>query len=135
MTAKRGLHTHPGLAKASEALSDGAGYTAARQAARLLTAHPEQDWRLSDLAELVHLSTSQLVRAFNRDLGTSPMRYLARVRAHRLAHLLLETDLPISVAMSQVGWHSRGHAARQFNAVMGVNPSTYRKTSTQQSSA
>lgn len=104
------------------------GETAAEQAARLLAEAPERDWQLRDLASLVHLSVSQLGRAFTQRFGISPMRYLARVRARRLAELLVETDLPIGVAMSRVGWHSRGHAARQFTAIVGISPSNYRRT-------
>ncbi len=54
------------------------------------------------------------------------MQYLARARAQRLAWLLMETDLPIGVAMAEVGWRSRGHAARQFAELMGVSPSEFR---------
>ena len=102
--------------------------TAAHHAARLLAQDPGRDWRLRDLATLVHLSTSQLGRAFTQRFGMPPMRYLAHIRAHRLAELLVETDLPIGVAMTHVGWHSRGHAARQFTAIVGMNPSSYRRT-------
>lgn len=102
--------------------------TATERAARLLDEAPERDWRLRDLATLVHLSVSQLGRAFTRRLGMPPMRYLAHIRAHRLAELLVETDLPIGVAMTKVGWRSRGHAARQFTDVVGISPSEYRRT-------
>ena len=34
--------------------------SAAQQAARLLAERPEHDWRLDELAALVHLSVSQL---------------------------------------------------------------------------
>lgn len=50
------------------------------------------------------------------------MRYLAHIRTLRLAHLLVETDLPIGVAMTKVGWRSRGHAARQFTGIVGTSP-------------
>ena len=56
------------------------GDDAARRAARLLAEHPERPWRLPDLAEAVHLSPSQLERVFHRDVGMSPLQYLARVR-------------------------------------------------------
>ena len=60
------------------------------------------------------------------------MQYLAHVRTHRLARLLVETDLPIGVAMTRVGWSSRGHAARQFTAIIGASPSGYRREATKQ---
>ena len=104
------------------------GETSTELAARLLAEAPQRDWRLRDLAALVHLSVSQLGRAFTQRFGMPPMRYLAHIRAHRLAHLLVETDLPIGVAMTKVGWRSRGHAARQFTDVVGISPSEYRRT-------
>lgn len=105
---------------------------AVQRAARLLAECPERAWRLHDLAALVHLSTSQLGRIFSQRFGMPPMQYLAHVRAHRLARLLVETDLPIGVAMTQVGWSSRGHAARQFTAIVGASPSGYRREATKQ---
>ena len=106
--------------------------TSAQHAARLLSEYPERDWRLHDLAALVHLSPSQLGRTFSQCFGMPPMRYLTHVRAYRLAQLLTETDLPIGVAMTQVGWSSRGHAARQFTAIIGAGPSDYRRAATTQ---
>lgn len=119
---------------ASGATEQRSGETATELAARLLAEAPERDWRLRDLATLAHLSTSQLGRAFTQRFGMPPMRYLAHVRAHRLAELLVETGLPVGVAMTHVGWHSRGHAARQFTAIVGVSPSAYRRTATQRAS-
>ncbi|GAA1203180.1 hypothetical protein GCM10009585_21480 [Brevibacterium paucivorans] len=104
------------------------GETSTELAARLLAEAPQRDWRLRDLAALVHLSVSQLGRAFTQRFGMPPMRYLAHIRAHRLAHLLVETDLPIGVAMTSVGWRSREHAARQFTDIVGISPSEYRRT-------
>ncbi|OKL50748.1 helix-turn-helix transcriptional regulator [Buchananella hordeovulneris] len=128
MSIARHRQTRPDTAETSGAAELSASETAAEQAARLLTEAPERDWRLRDLAALVHLSVSQLGRVFAQRFGMPPMRYLAHVRARRLAELLVETDLPIGVAMSRVGWHSRGHAARQFTAIVGVSPSNYRRT-------
>ncbi|MFC2687951.1 MAG: helix-turn-helix transcriptional regulator [Arachnia propionica] len=100
---------------------------AAQQAARLLAERPEHDWRLDELAALVHLSVSQLGRVFTRRFGCPPMRFLMHLRAHLLATLLWETDLPMAEAMNTVGWRSRGHAARHFKTVFGMSPSSYRE--------
>lgn len=102
--------------------------SAAQQAARLLAERPEHDWRLDELAALVHLSVSQLGRVFTRRFGRTPMRFLMYLRARLLATLLRETDLPIAEAMNKVGWHSRGHAARHFKTVFGMSPSSYRES-------
>ena len=49
------------------------GETSTELAARLLAEAPQRDWRLRDLAALVHLSVSQLGRAFtHNDSGCRP---------------------------------------------------------------
>lgn len=99
----------------------------ARQAVELLRSAPTKRWTLGALAEAVHLSSSQLGRVFVDAYGKSPMAYLMTVRAEHLARLLRETDLPIEAAMREVGWRSRGHAARLFRQAVGVTPARYRE--------
>ncbi|WGP07838.1 AraC family transcriptional regulator [Bacillus subtilis] len=99
----------------------------ARQAARLLEADPAKPWLLTELARAVHLSPSQLTRVFTASYELAPIAYLCLVRAHRFAHLLRTTDLPITTAARQVGWNSRGHTARHFRRYFGTTPSEYRR--------
>lgn len=101
--------------------------TEAREALELLRAQPEARWTLQTLAAAVHLSPSQLGRVFVDAYGKTPMTCLSTVRAEGLARLLRETDLPVEVAMRQVGWQSRGHAARMFRQSVGVTPTRYRQ--------
>lgn len=107
----------------------------AREAVELLRRAPEERWTLRDLARAVHLSPSQLGRVFVDAYGQSPMRYLVTVRAEHLARLLRETDVPVEQAMRDVGWPSRGHAARLFRQTVGVTPTRYRWLSRQKTSA
>lgn len=107
----------------------------ARAAANLLRDEPVHRWTLGELATAVHLSPSQLGRVFVNAYGKTPMTYLTTLRAEHLARLLRETDLPIEQAMAEVGWHSRGHAARMFRQAVGVTPTRYRQLSRQKSSA
>lgn len=98
----------------------------ARAVADLLRENPARPWTLSELAGAVHLSPSQLGRVFVDAYGKTPMTYLTTLRAEHLARLLRETDLPIEAAMEEVGWHSRGHAARLFRQAIGITPTRYR---------
>lgn len=98
----------------------------ARHARQLLRADPARRWTLEDLASEVHLSVSQLRRVFTEAYGKTPLTYLTMVRAEQLAYLLRETDLPVNMAMRQVGWQSRGHAAESFRQLIGMNPREYR---------
>lgn len=99
----------------------------ARTAADLLRENPARPWTLGELAGAVYLSPSQLGRVFVEAHGQTPMTYLTTLRAEHLARLLRETDLPIEQAMRQVGWHSRGHAARLFRQAVGLTPTRYRE--------
>ena len=107
----------------------------AQEAAELLQGASAERWTLQRLADAVHLSPSQLGRVFTDAYGKTPMTYLVTIRAERLALLLRGTDLPIEDAMRQVGWHSRGHAARMFRQAVGVTPSRYRQLARQKVAA
>ncbi len=69
-------------------------------------------WTLTSLAEEVHLSRSQLVRAFDATVGMSPMAYLRHTRVERMARLLASTDLSIAEAARAVGWTDPDYASR-----------------------
>lgn len=101
----------------------------AQAAADLLRADHARRWTLRELAGAVHLSPSQLGRVFVDAYGKTPMTYLTTLRAEHLARVLRETDLPIEQAMAEVGWHSRGHAARLFRQAVGLTPTRYRERS------
>lgn len=77
------------------------------------------------------MSVSQLVRVFTEAYGKTPLAFLTMLRAEELARLLRETDMPIGVAMRQVGWQSRGHAAQLFRQYVGITPVEYRRLSVQ----
>lgn len=99
----------------------------ARQIADLLSGELSRRWAVSELADKVHLSPSQLRRVFVEAFGKSPMAYLTMLRAERMAHLLRDTASPISVIAAEVGWDDPDFAARQFRRSLGISPSEYRR--------
>lgn len=101
----------------------------ARKAAELLRHDLDRRWLVSELADLVHLSPSQLRRVFVDAFGKSPIAYLTMLRAERMAQLLRESNSPIAVIAKAVGWSDPGFASRQFRRSVGVSPSEYRRIS------
>lgn len=101
----------------------------ARRAAELLRAEPERHWSVTDLADEVHLSKSQVGRVFVEAFGKSPIAYLTMLRTERMAGLLRTTDTPIAVIAHEVGWGDPDFAARQFRRSVGMTPSRYRAMS------
>lgn len=87
----------------------------------------DRPWRLSELAESVHLSEKQLTRVFADTYGKTPLAYLTMLRVEEMARLLRETDLTIEQAGRQVGWRSRNRASEAFTQATGITPSRYRK--------
>jgi AraC family transcriptional regulator len=79
------------------------------------------------LAEEVHLSRSQLVRAFDATIGVGPMAYLRRMRVAQMARLLSTTDLSIAEAARSVGWVDANYASRCFHNRYGISPTEFRR--------
>ena len=50
-----------------------------------------------------------------------------RLRIHRAALLLVETDLPVERIAASVGYSSRSHFSRRFASVMGADPTRFRR--------
>jgi AraC family L-rhamnose operon transcriptional activator RhaR len=89
--------------------------------------HLDHDWGLVELAKMLELNRSYLVRLFKRHTGQSPMAWLARRRAEKAAVLLLTTDMPIALVGKQVGWHDPNYFARRFRAAFGISAREYRQ--------
>ncbi len=86
-----------------------------------------EPWTLDALADEVHLSRSQLVRAFDATTGLSPMAYLRKMRVERMARLLASTDLSVAEAARTVGWRNQFHASQCFHAHYGISPTEFRR--------
>jgi AraC-like DNA-binding protein len=83
--------------------------------------------RRADLARAANLSEAQLARVFRREMGTTPMAYLRRVRIERARGLLLRTELNIEEVGRTVGLPDPAHFSRLFRALQGQSPRAFRK--------
>lgn len=93
-------------------------------------------WTLAELARRVHLSRSQVNRTFSADTGQTPLAYLHRLRAERMARLLRTTDVPIRDAGALVGWADPGNATKRFTSHWKMLPTRYRaQTATERAGA
>lgn len=75
----------------------------------------------------MHLSRSQLVRAFDATVGVSPMAYLRKMRVERIDRLLASTDLSVAEAARTIDWTDANYASRCFHTHYGVSPTEYRR--------
>ena len=82
---------------------------------------------LDRLARIAHTSKRNFIRSFQAALGTSPIAYLVQLRVNRGASLLRRTDHSVTEIAFQVGFSDGNYFTRQFNKLIGVSPSQYRK--------
>lgn len=82
---------------------------------------------LPRIGRAASLSVAQLCRVFQRDVGTSPMRHLTRLRVARARDLLRKTTLNVGEAARTVGFTDPLHFSRVFRRYAGAPPSAARR--------
>ena len=80
------------------------------------------------LARGVHMSAGHLSREFRRAYGESPYSYLMTRRIERAMALLRRGDLSVTEVCFAVGCSSLGTFSTRFTELVGVPPSTYRRS-------
>jgi transcriptional regulator GlxA family with amidase domain len=81
---------------------------------------------LADLSRTAGVSARTLARLVHRVLGTTPMRFVQRIRAEHAARLLQTTSAPFEVIAEQVGYGEPGALRRVLRREMGVSPRNLR---------
>ncbi|MEU5959746.1 helix-turn-helix domain-containing protein [Micromonospora parva] len=83
---------------------------------------------LADIARHAGMSTRTLNRHFRDQTGTSPLRWLHRVRVHQAQHLLETTVHPVDRVATQVGFGSTTAFRDCFKRITGTSPQAYRRS-------
>src|ERR1700752_4584694 len=81
---------------------------------------------VTECADAVGLSVTQLTRLFHASTGKTPGAFLHQLRMNRARILLEQTSLPVVEVMAQVGISDRSHFARNFKRAHGLSPRTLR---------
>ena len=82
---------------------------------------------LSELAELIHFSTKQTARLFEKSFGTTFKQHIIQLRINSAKYLLTNTDLSVEEISAKVGYSSYNGFYRVFSSETGVAPLEYRK--------
>jgi len=78
------------------------------------------------LAQVAHMSRSQLFLLFQRHIGIPPMQYLEQVRLSRAAEMLGFTTLAVQAIAAACGFPDADHFAHRFKRFSGQTPRDYR---------
>jgi AraC-like DNA-binding protein len=94
-----------------------------------LVAHATESPSLHELARLVDLHPSYLVRCFHQAVGLPPHAYLIQLRV-RLARQLLREGMPPAAVAVHLGFADQSHLTRHFRRIVGLTPARYARMST-----
>ncbi|WP_235020246.1 AraC family transcriptional regulator [Ruania rhizosphaerae] len=100
-----------------------------QRAREYLLEHLEEPVRVPDVAAHVGLSTSHLAALFRQATGGGVLDYLTRTRMARARVMLVTTSRTVAEIARSVGYADEFYFSRQFRAVSGVSPSSFRKAS------
>jgi AraC-like DNA-binding protein len=89
-------------------------------------AHPEADWTVESLAELMGASRSGFAERFASVVGETPARYVAQVRMHQARQWLARDRMRIAVVAQRLGYESEASFSRAFKRITGSAPSQVR---------
>lgn len=100
--------------------------SALRPATEAIAADPTADHSVKRLAERAALSTRQLTRLFQSELGTTPARYVEMVRVDA-ARAALDAGHSVTDTARLAGFGSSETLRRVFIESLGVSPKVYRE--------
>lgn len=78
-------------------------------------------------SERAGFSERHLTRVFARELGTTPARYVERVRVEAARSMLETSDASLDLIAERAGLGSAETLRRAFARTVGVTPNAYRQ--------
>lgn len=98
---------------------------------RWLAAHPDADPDLHQLADLACLSPYHFHRVYRAMLGETVNATVQRIRMHRAAAALADSQAPLRDIAQRAGYDSDAAFNRAFGAFFGTPPGRYRTARSQ----
>jgi AraC-like DNA-binding protein len=95
------------------------------KAVRRLDSAVDEPVSLAELAALTGVSRFHLLRAFTREIGTTPHAYLIQRRVCDARQLLAAGEMPAQAAIA-AGFADQSHMTRVFVRYLGITPARYR---------
>lgn len=87
---------------------------------------PQDNHTVDSLAAIAGMSRSNFSHHFTLAYDVSPKSFVQTARLASAARMLKGTDLPVKSIAAAVGFASRSHFSRAFQAKFGLDPTTFR---------
>ncbi len=82
---------------------------------------------LDDIADSAHVSRSECIRCFKKNVDETPVRYLTDFRIKSAANMLTMTEKPVNEIAAKCGFDDMSYFSKIFKNKKGVSPSQFRK--------
>lgn len=89
---------------------------------------PQNQYKISELAQSIHMSPSYFQNCYKKAFGTSCINDIINARIKKATYLLTSTDKTEAEIAELCGYNSNEHFIRQFKSYKGKTPSQFRKT-------
>ncbi|WP_030684567.1 GlxA family transcriptional regulator [Streptomyces sp. NRRL B-1347] len=98
-----------------------------REVQQWITEHPDDDLGVEKLAARARLSPRHFARAFQAETGTTPGKYVDRVRVEHARRLLEDTSRGVEEVSRACGYGTPEAMRRAFLKALGTSPAEYRR--------
>lgn len=98
-----------------------------REVQQWITEHPDDDLSVEALAVRARLSPRHFARAFQAETGTTPGKYVERVRIEHARRLLEDTADGVEEVSRACGYGTPEAMRRSFVKTLGASPAEYRR--------
>ncbi len=83
---------------------------------------PAQSWTLQSLAQRAGMSRTVFTKRFHALMGTTPLRWLTRLRMHKAQALLAPGGRPVGSVAAEVGYESEAAFRRAYGKWRAARP-------------
>jgi AraC-like DNA-binding protein len=97
-----------------------------RRAIAFMNEHMSEPLTVAQVARVAGFGSDHFARLFKRDEGTTPERYLMRLRLEHAKRMLSVTSLNLESIAKLSGFQTRNYFHRVFKRKVGVTPTEYR---------
>jgi AraC-like DNA-binding protein len=96
------------------------------KAAIAIMSRPQDPHTVQSLAVTAGMSRSRFSEVFSKAFGRGPMEFVQVVRLRAARRLIICSSLPVKSVAAAVGYASRSHFSRAYQAYYGEAPSAFR---------
>jgi LacI family transcriptional regulator len=97
------------------------------RAVNFIQKHSGQMLQVSDVAEYTAISRRSLEQKFQKELNRSVLDEITRIRADKIAQMLIESTLSVTQIALALGFSSDAHISRYFSQKKHATPLQYRR--------